>query len=76
MPSLYYWTPVPGVTIPYPTIVWGNPLGFLCLPLILVGAILIAFGLVSNTTIRIILTILIVVWVLVFKATPLLGVVP
>ena|GEM_PF-3258554 len=76
MPGVDYWSPFPGVTIPYPTIVWGNPLGFLSLPLVLVGAIFIAFGLVSNTAIRIILTILIIVWVLVFKAAPILGVFP
>jgi len=76
MVSADCWAPFPGVTIPYPTIVWVNPLGFLSLPLVLIGAILISFGLFSNTTIRIILTILIIVWVLVFKATPILGVIP
>lgn len=76
MPSVDYWSPIPGVTIPYPTIVWGNPLGFLSLPLVLIGAILIAFGLVSNNAVRILLTIIIIVWVLVFKAAPLLGVIP
>lgn len=76
MPSVEYWAPFPGVSIPYPTIVWGNPLGFLSLPLILIGAILVAFGLVSNKIARITLTILIVVWVLMFKAAPILGVFP
>ncbi|RLI47123.1 hypothetical protein DRO69_01400 [Candidatus Bathyarchaeota archaeon] len=76
MPGVDYWSPSSGVTIPYPTIVWGNPLGFLSLPLVLIGAILIAFGLFENTAIRIVLTILIVVWVLVFKAAPILGVIP
>ena len=76
LPGVGCWTPFPGVTIPYPTIVWGNPLGFLSLPLVLVGAIFIAFGLVSNKIARIILTVLVVIWVLMFKAAPILGIIP
>jgi hypothetical protein len=57
--------PIPGVNwwdgIPIPTIQWVNPLGFLVLPSMLIGSILIVFGLTENDKLRIILTIIIVI---------------
>jgi len=57
--------PVPSVNwwdgIPIPTIQWVNPLGFLVLPLMFIGSILIVFGLTENDKLRIVLTIIIVI---------------
>ena len=64
------WEPIPGFPIYYPTLATWNPLGWLSLPLVFIGAILLVLGLTSRQALRIILIIIASAAVLYFYGFP------
>lgn len=61
LPAITYWEPLPGIRLPTITVALINPVEWLVYPLALIGGILLVFGATSDTGLRIVLTLLLVV---------------